>query len=89
MWVEITSSSRTGGFRMTWIDELEAIFTTHLHDHHQDMEGLNDEVMMFTEFLIYSKFEEDEHSILCPFVGCKWEFKFDIKYQMEFDGGQE
>jgi len=44
---------------------------------------------MFTDFLIYSKFEEDEHSICCPFVGCKWEFKFTIKYQMEFDGGQE
>ena len=67
---------------MNWIDELETIFTTHLHDYHQDMQGLNDEVRMFTDFLIYSKFEEDDHSILCPFVGCKWEFKFNIKYQM-------
>jgi hypothetical protein len=53
------------------------------------MEGMNDEINIFTQYLIYEKFEEDEHSICCPFVDCKWEFKFTIKYQMEFDGGQE
>ncbi len=74
---------------MTWIDELEQICTNNLCKHHNDMQGMVDEIRMFTDFLIYSKFEEEEHSIQWPFVGCKWEFKFDIKYQMEFDGGQE
>jgi hypothetical protein len=87
--VDFTPSSRTGGFGMTWIDELEWIFSNHLASEHEDMEGMNDEINIFTQYLIYEKFEEDEHSICCPFVDCKWEFKFTIKYQMEFDGGQE
>lgn len=74
---------------MTWIDELEWIFSNHLAGEHEGMQGMNDEIKMFTDFLIYSKFEEDEHSICCPFVDCKWEFKFEIKYQMEYDGAQQ
>ena len=74
---------------MTWIDELESIFTSHLIEHHNDMEGMVHEIRMFTDFLIYNSLTEDEHTINCPFVGCLWNFKFDIKYQMEYDNGQE
>jgi len=67
---------------MTWIDELETFFKYHLHNHHQDMQGLNDEVRMFTDFLIYSAFTEDTHTINCPFVGCDWTHQYTIKYDM-------
>jgi hypothetical protein len=69
---------------MTWIDELETIFEEHLHLKHQDMQGLNDEVRMFIDFLVYSAFTEDTHTINCPFVGCDWHYKFNIKYEMDF-----
>ena len=74
---------------MTWIHELEAIMTMHLMDNHNDMSGMVQEVDLFTQFLVYSKFEEDEHTINCPMCDCEWEFKFEIKYQMNYDGGQE
>jgi len=68
---------------MSWIDELEEVFTKHLIEKHDDMQGLYDEVRMFTDFLIYSSFTEDNHIINCPFVGCDWDHQFNIKYQMK------
>jgi len=67
---------------MTWIDELEVMMSEHLYEFHNEQEGLGQELRMFAEFLIYSKFSEGEHIAVCPFVNCAHEIKFNIEYKM-------
>ncbi len=74
---------------MKWIDDLEICMREHLFNHHIDQPDIQQEVRMFVDFLIYDKFSEGEHTICCPYVGCAWETKFQIKYHMIIGGIEE
>jgi len=74
---------------MKWIDDLEEVMREHLMEFHLDQPDIREEVRYFVDFLVYDKFSEGEHTICCPYVGCNWETKFQIKYHMIIGGIEE